>query len=114
MAKYNVYRGIVLAGSSTGTTFTDNGLTVNGTYGYTVRAVDAAGNEGPPSTQFDVVFDSAAPPVPLTSAQRRRPVPRPVLSWTSGGAASEFDHYNVYRAGALVGMTPTRRTPTTR
>ncbi len=47
VARYNVYRGIVLAGSSTGTTFTDNGLTVNGTYGYTVRAVDAAGNEGP-------------------------------------------------------------------
>ncbi len=107
VAKYNVYRGIVLAGSSTGTTFTDNGLTVNGTYGYTVRAVDAAGNEGAPSTQFDVVYDSAAPPVPTNLTAASPTGAAPVLSWTSGGAASDFDHYNVYRAGALIGMTPT-------
>ncbi|MFD8671465.1 cellulase family glycosylhydrolase [Streptomyces seoulensis] len=41
---YDVYRGTAKAGSATGTSFTDTGLTANTSYGYTVRARDAAGN----------------------------------------------------------------------
>jgi len=41
---YNVYRGGTLAGSTTGTSFTDTGLNANSTYSYTVKAFDAAGN----------------------------------------------------------------------
>ena len=41
---YDVYRGATLAGTSTGTTFTDTGLTPSTAYTYTVKAFDAAGN----------------------------------------------------------------------
>jgi len=39
-----VYRGATLAGSTTGTTFTDSGLAPATSYSYTVRARDAAGD----------------------------------------------------------------------
>jgi len=42
---YKVYRNAVLAGSPSGTTFTDTDLTKNTTYSYTVYAVDDAGNQ---------------------------------------------------------------------
>ncbi|MFJ3662538.1 cellulase family glycosylhydrolase [Streptomyces sp. NPDC090119] len=41
---YDVYRGTAKAGSVTGTSFTDTGLSAGTRYGYTVRARDAAGN----------------------------------------------------------------------
>ena len=47
---YNIYRGSTLAGTSTGTTFTDTGLTANTAYSYTVKAFDAAGNLSAAST----------------------------------------------------------------
>ncbi|GAA2324166.1 cellulase family glycosylhydrolase [Streptomyces kunmingensis] len=46
---YDVYRGTTKAGSVTGTTFTDTGLTAATRYEYTVRARDAAGNTSPAS-----------------------------------------------------------------
>ncbi|WP_435166722.1 fibronectin type III domain-containing protein [Paenibacillus glycanilyticus] len=42
---YNVYRNGVLAGSTTGTTYSDTGLSASTSYSYTVKAKDAAGNE---------------------------------------------------------------------
>lgn len=44
VARYDVYRDGVFVGTSTGTIFTDVGLSAGSTYLYTVRAVDAAGN----------------------------------------------------------------------
>jgi chitodextrinase len=41
---YDVYRGGQLAGSVTGTSFTDSGLSASTAYTYTVKARDAAGN----------------------------------------------------------------------
>ncbi|MEU6402489.1 cellulase family glycosylhydrolase [Streptomyces sp. NPDC046985] len=49
VAGYDVYRGAAKAGSSTGTSFTDTGLTAGARYDYTVRARDAAGNTSPAS-----------------------------------------------------------------
>ncbi|MEU3462757.1 cellulase family glycosylhydrolase [Streptomyces sp. NPDC006733] len=46
---YDVYRGSAPVGSSTGTTYTDTGLTPSTAYTYTVRAHDAAGNTSPAS-----------------------------------------------------------------
>ncbi|MCX5309584.1 cellulase family glycosylhydrolase [Streptomyces sp. NBC_00154] len=44
VAGYDVYRGGALAGSATGTTFTDSQLTPSTAYSYTIKAKDAAGN----------------------------------------------------------------------
>ncbi len=41
---YDVYRGGQLAGTATGTSFTDTGLAASTAYTYTVKARDAAGN----------------------------------------------------------------------
>ncbi|MGW3156066.1 cellulase family glycosylhydrolase [Streptomyces sp. NPDC001089] len=46
---YDVFRGTAKAGRTTGTSFTDTGLTAGTRYDYTVRAVDAAGNVSPAS-----------------------------------------------------------------
>ena len=50
IVRYDVYRGAVLAGSSTSTSFTDAGATANSTPSYTVVAVDAAANRSAAST----------------------------------------------------------------
>ncbi|GAB3255774.1 cellulase family glycosylhydrolase [Kineosporia babensis] len=47
---YDVYRGGTLAGSTTGTSYTDTGLSAATAYTYTVRAKDAAANVSSPST----------------------------------------------------------------
>ena len=41
---YNAYRGTTLVGTTTGTSFTNTGLTASTAYTYTVKAYDAAGN----------------------------------------------------------------------
>jgi chitodextrinase len=41
---YQIFRGTTMVGTTAGTTFTDTGLTAATMYGYTVKAVDAAGN----------------------------------------------------------------------
>jgi poly(hydroxyalkanoate) depolymerase family esterase len=48
-ASYTVYRNGAAAGSATGTTFTDSGLTAGTSYTYTVAAVDSSGTAGPAS-----------------------------------------------------------------
>jgi hypothetical protein len=47
---YDVYRGSTLAGTATGTTFTDTALNPSTAYTYTVKAHDAAGNQSAAST----------------------------------------------------------------
>lgn len=102
IVRYDVYRGAVLAGSSTGTTFTDTGLSTNGSYAYTVKAVDAAGNVGAASAAYTVTWDSTPPPTPVNLTALSPTSAAPVLSWQSGGAAADFDHYDVYRSSTLI------------
>lgn len=47
---YNVFRGGVKVGTSTGSTYSDTGLTASTTYSYYVQAYDAAGNVSGTST----------------------------------------------------------------
>lgn len=62
VTSYRVRRAGALVASPTGTTYTDTGLTNGTSYGYTVSAMDAAGNE---STQSAVA--SATPAAPTTT-----------------------------------------------
>lgn len=54
VAQYQVFRGGVQVGTSTGTSYNDNALMPSTTYSYTVKAVDAAGNVGPASAAGSV------------------------------------------------------------
>ncbi|SDX07038.1 fibronectin type III domain-containing protein [Paenibacillus sp. CF384] len=57
---YDIYNGSVLAGSSTGTTFTVSGLTANTSYSFTVKAKDAVGNISSASSSLSVTTSSSA------------------------------------------------------
>ncbi|MEE1927498.1 glycoside hydrolase family 18 chitinase [Streptomyces sp. TRM 70351] len=64
---YDVYRGTTKAGTVTGTSFTDSGLTKDTEYTYTVRARDTADQVGPASSPLRVRTtggDEEPPPPP--------------------------------------------------
>jgi len=56
---YSIYRGSTLVGSSTGTTYTDSGLTPGTAYSYSVAAFDAAGNTSAHSAAVSATTASA-------------------------------------------------------
>jgi chitodextrinase len=57
---YQVLRDGFLVGTPSGTAYTDTGLAPAGTYTYTVRAVDGAGNLGPASNAVTVTTTAAS------------------------------------------------------
>ncbi len=57
---YNIYRGTTLVGTSSGTTYTDSGLTSGTAYTYSVAAYDAAGNVSAKSTAVSATTSSAS------------------------------------------------------
>ena len=67
LAGYEVLRGGALAGSPTGPSFTDSGLTPGATYSYTVRARDNAGNRSEPSTAVSATLPKDGNPVSARS-----------------------------------------------
>ena len=93
LTSYDVYRDGVLLGAPTpptALTYTDTGATSPGSYTYTVRALDSAGNSRPPRTRSGRVrrHGPRAPtwhPVGTTPTGQK-----PVLSWAAatdtGGA----------------------------
>jgi fibronectin type 3 domain-containing protein len=106
---YDVYRGATKVGATAGTTFQDDLVTLDGSYAYTVRAVDRAGNASAATPPLTVVFDKTPPP-PATNLTAVTPTPNaPAISWTSGGAdnLSGFVRFDVYRDGNLVSSTTT-------
>ena len=117
---YEVFRNGVLMGSPTGASFSDTTLTTNGSYTYTVRALDNAGNESASSSAVAIVWDSTPPPSPSGLNGPVVVTGAPHLAWFSGGpdGLSGFDHYDVYRARRWSRSTTStarrhgRRTPT--
>ncbi len=102
IVQYVVFRGAVQAGVSSGTTFIDTTLATNGSYSYTVKAADAAGNLSAASSPLTVTWDSTAPPVPINLTATSPTSAAPALNWQSGGAATDFDHYDLFRGSTLV------------
>ena len=60
VASYQVFRNGVLIGTSSATTYADRGLSPATTYGYSVSAVDGAGNVSPQSDQVLVTTQPGA------------------------------------------------------
>jgi len=83
VAGYNVYRGTTKVNGAlvTTTSFTDSALAGDGTYSYTVRAVDQAGNESADSTSASVLYDTTAPGTPGASAVAAATGGTASLSW---------------------------------
>jgi fibronectin type 3 domain-containing protein len=106
--RYEVSRNGTVVGTATTTSFTDSGVTADGSYSYAVVAVDGAGNRSQsPSPAKTIVVDRTAP------AQPAAPVPAeaetanaPSLSWAPSSDPSGIASYRVLRNGTQVG-TPT-------
>ncbi len=64
---YQIYRGNSLAGSSTTTSFTDQGLSANTTYSYTVIAQDASGKQSSASTAVSGTTTGVVPDFSLSA-----------------------------------------------
>ncbi|MEV4623271.1 DUF4832 domain-containing protein [Asanoa sp. NPDC049573] len=104
---YQVFRDGVLAGSPTGTTFTDTGRSPGQTYQYTVRARDAAGNisgasTAVPGTTSGCAGDCTAPSTPTLSSPGKTDT-TVSLSWTGSTDNVGVTGYEVFRGGTLVG-----------
>ncbi len=107
---YRVFRGATQVGSPTGTTYTDTGLAA-GSYSYTVRAVDAAGNlSNPSNTATGTVPDTTIPSTPgsLTATAGTGQVS---LSWQASTDNVGVTGYRVFRGATQVG-SPTGTTYT--
>jgi chitodextrinase len=67
VTNYEVYRGTVLIGTVSGTSFAVTGLTAGTAYGFTVKAKDAAGNTSPVSSTHTVTTPSGSTNPPVTT-----------------------------------------------
>ncbi|WP_329125170.1 glycoside hydrolase family 6 protein [Streptomyces sp. NBC_01465] len=107
---YDIYRGGTLVGSSTGTTFTNTGLSASTAYSFTVRAKDAAGNV---SAQTSAVSgttaagtgDTTAPSVPAGLTVTGTTASSVSLSWTASTDNVGVTGYDIFRAGTQVGSS---------
>src|SRR4051812_43221120 len=102
---YFVYRNgtKVNATATSATTYNDTTVPAQGTFSYTVSAVEA-GVESGPSSALSVVYDTTAPTVPTSFTGTTPTNAKPSLSWVaSTDALSGIDHYDVLRGGVVVG-----------
>nr|WP_232055807.1 lytic polysaccharide monooxygenase [Paenibacillus alvei] len=109
---YNIYKDSTLAGSTNGTTLTYalTGLTPNTTYSYTVRAVDAAGNESASSTAVSFKTSAPQPDTELPTAPSQLTASNITatsvkLSWTASTDNLGVAGYRVYNGSTLVATT---------
>jgi fibronectin type 3 domain-containing protein len=121
---YRVYRSGTEIASVGGTTlsYTDTGLAA-GTYGYTVRAVDAAANLSDPSNTASATVspsDTQKPTVPSNLSATATSWSRIDLSWQASSDDVGVTGYRVYRNGAQIasigaatGYSDTSVTPST-
>ncbi len=108
IAGYRIYRnGAPLSASPVLPAFTDGTVSLEGTWAYTVAAIDAAGNVGPQSAPISIVYDSTPPPAPFGLSVPQITATQPTLTWTTGGpdTLSGFAYYQVLRDGNPVGTT---------
>jgi fibronectin type 3 domain-containing protein len=109
VAGYNVYRGgtLITGAPLQATSYSDSGLDADGTYLYTVRAVDKAGNESADSQGASVLYDTTAPGTPGASAVAAPSGGTATVNWTpASDAGSGVAGYQVRRSAAD-GTSPT-------
>ncbi|WP_433222054.1 carbohydrate-binding protein [Microtetraspora malaysiensis] len=99
---YNVYRNGNLVTTVTGTTYTDTGLSAGTSYGYTVRARDAANNLSDPSNTLTASTQSGngAPGAPGTPTVTGSADSSISLSWPA--SSGTVTGYRVYEGGTQV------------
>ncbi len=104
---YNIYRNGTLLTTRVITSYYDTGLIDNALYVYEVSAVDEVPNEGLPSCEVGGIPTDITPPAQITglSISVIPSMDALEIAWTAC-AASDFDHYNIYRSTTNSSFTP--------
>lgn len=109
---YVIYRNSAqLTSVGAVTTYSDTSVTSTNTYTYSVKAVDAAGNQGPASNIASATtpapVDTTPPSVPsnLTASAANSNLVN--LSWTASSDNVAVTGYKIYRNSTLVGTVMT-------
>jgi chitodextrinase len=106
VAGYKIYRGGVQVAETSGTSFSDSGLSPGSTYAYRVAAYDAAGNTSAQSSEILAAtspLPDTQPPSPpanlkVTDGKGRKIV----LDWDAATDNVGVTSYRVFRDGALI------------
>ena len=101
---YNVYRDGVLLTTTTLTSYSDSGLFALTSYSYSVEAVDNVGNIGVAATGSVTTLDTTAPNQVTGLSATAVGATQIDLVWSTS-AAADFNHYNIYRDGVLIGSS---------
>jgi chitodextrinase len=106
VAGYQVFRDGVKVGSPGAAMFADTGLTPGTTYSYTIRAVDAAGNESafsaPRTAATHEPPDKTPPSTPAIESATAVSPTQIVLKWSAATDNKSVAGYYIYRDGAKV------------
>jgi endoglucanase len=106
---YQIFRGGTQVGTTSGTSFTDSGLSASTTYSYTVKAVDAAGNVSAASsavsatTQQGSTADTTPPSAPSNLSVTGTTSSSVSLSWSASTDNVGVTGYKIFRGGTQVG-----------
>ena len=103
---YRIYRNGAVIGTTTGTSYSDTGLSEYTTYTYRVAAYDAEGNESSQSSPLSATtVDGTPPSVPSNLQGAAASTSRIDLTWTASTDNAGVTGYRVYRNGSQVGTT---------
>ncbi|WP_231505161.1 glycosyl hydrolase [Cellulomonas sp. URHE0023] len=110
---YEVLRAGAVVGTVSGTTYAATGLSPSTAYGFTVRALDAAGNRSASSATVTVTTagsggDTTAPSAPYGLAASGTTSSATTLGWTASTDNVAVTGYEVLRNGTVVGSTAGR------
>ena len=110
MQGYKVYRGTTLVTTVTsGTAFTDTGLTPGTTYSYKIAAVDTSGHTSANTSTVSTTTsaDTAAPSTPANVHSTLITSNSIALAWNASTDNVSVTGYIVYRNGTQIGTTST-------
>ena len=103
---YKIYRSGTYLATSTGTSYTDKGLTASTSYSYKVSAIDAAGNESSQSSTATATTkaaaDTTAPSIPSGLSASATSSSEIGLSWTASTDNVGVTGYKIYRSGTYL------------
>ncbi|WP_306818504.1 fibronectin type III domain-containing protein [Archangium lipolyticum] len=106
---YIVFRDGTQVGTTTGTAYTDTGLSASTQYSYTVKARDAAGNQSVASTALSVTTASVSDTVPPSQVSGLRSTgstsSQVSLAWNAATDNVGVTGYIVFRNSTQVGTT---------
>ena len=105
---YEVYRNGALVGTTAQTAYTDNGLTANTSYTYTIQAIDNAGNKSQASnaiTAKTLAEDAVILDAPAGLHAHTQTTTSISIMWAAPASSNGISQYEIHRNGLLVGTT---------